>query len=88
MQSTQRERDLIKTLVSEGYTMAEIGRRIQRPTTWVWDRLYDMRRRGEAPWPAERSISLPSISILSSGVFTTDDDFRAGESAAREAGLS
>lgn len=88
MQSTPHERELIKTLVSEGYTMAEIGRRIERPTTWVWDRLYDMRRRGEVPWPAERSITLPSISILNTDADIDPADLAAGESAARAAGLS
>lgn len=77
----------IKRLHENGYSNAAISARIGRPSSWIWEQIRDLRRDGHIELKDAREISLPSVSILSSGTNTTDDDFRAGDRARREVGL-
>lgn len=77
----------IKRLHQAGYSNAAIASRIGRPSSWIWEQIRDLRRDGHIELKDARSISLPSVSILSTGLNTTEDDFRVGDRARREVGL-
>lgn len=85
MNETKQE---IKRLHENGYSNAAIAIRIGRPSSWIWEQIRDLRRDGHIELKDARSISLPSVSMLSSGVHTTEDDFRVGRAALSAAGLS
>lgn len=85
MNETKQE---IKRLHENGYSNAAISARIGRPSSWIWEQIRDLRRDGHIELKDARSISLPSVSILSTGLNTTEDDFRAGKAAQAAAGLS
>jgi hypothetical protein len=78
----------IKRLHESGYSNAAISARIGRPSSWIWEQIRDLRRDGHIERLDQRAISLPTVSILESGMNTTEDDFRAGKAAASAAGLS
>lgn len=87
MRMTPNERETIKLLVDAGCSMAQIGLRVQRSASWVWEQVYNMRRKGELDWP-NRTITLPKVSILETPSDLTNADYYAGKAAQAAAGLS
>ena len=87
MRMTPNERETIKRMASDGYTMMQIGKAINRVPSWVWDRVYEMRKRGEIVG-RDGSVTLPKVSIIEKPSDLTSADYYAGRAAQAAAGLS
>ena len=87
MRMTPQERETIKRMAADGYTMMQIGKALNRVPSWVWDRVYEMRKRGEIVG-RDGSISLATVSILETPSDLTNADYYAGKAALSAAGLA
>lgn len=80
------ERETIKRLVMAGYSIAAIAARTDMPYGRVWEQIKFMRFTGELE-RRDRSVTLPTVSILNTDSDMSVDDFRAGERAQAAAGF-
>lgn len=87
MRMTPQERETIKRMAADGYTMMQIGKVINRVPSWVWDRVYEMRKRGEIVG-RDGSVTLPKLSFLETPDNLTNADYYAGKAALSAAGLA